>query len=85
MRSVDVLMKPVHDDLRLATGYWLEFIEHSVGKNWRQRYPMPREQIGAISEALVQSGPFNGWRARVGELAGVLQRLADTRFRWRRR
>jgi hypothetical protein len=72
-------MRLVHDDLRLPAGYWLEFMEHSVGKNWRQLYETPREKIGAIPQALIHSGPFNGWRARVGELEGVLHELAQTR------
>jgi hypothetical protein len=77
VRSVDVLARLVHDDLRLPAGYWLEFIEHRVGKNWRQLYEAPREQIKAVPQALVHSGPFEGWRVRVGELADVLNRLAD--------
>jgi hypothetical protein len=72
-------MRLVHDDLRLPAGYWLEFIEHNVGRNWRQRYETPREQIGAIPQALVHTGPFDGWRARVGQLERVLYKLARTR------
>jgi hypothetical protein len=78
VRSVDVLIRLVRDDLCLPSGYWLEFIEHPVGKNWRQRYERPREQIGAIPQALIHAGPFDGWRARVGELEGVLHNLAGT-------
>lgn len=74
-----MLMRLVRDDLCLPADYWLEFIEHGVGRNWRQRYETPREQIGAIPQALVHTGPFDGWRTRVGELEGVLYRMVSTR------
>jgi hypothetical protein len=72
-------MKLVQDDLDLPAGYWLEFVEHRVSKNWRQLYEAPREQIDAIPQALVHSGPFAGWRARVRELERVLSTLANAR------
>lgn len=78
MDAPDVLLRLIHDDLRLPSGYWLELIEHRVGKNWRQLHPTPRAQVDALPQALIHTGPFDGWRTRVRELEGVLRARADT-------
>lgn len=73
MKAAEVLLKLVHDDLRLAPDYSLELIEHEVGENWRQRFATPRAQIGALQESLVHVGPFSGRRLRVADLAATVR------------
>jgi hypothetical protein len=53
MESLAVVRKLTQEDLGLPAGFFLEFIMHSVGLNWRQRYISPRQRVQALDEALL--------------------------------
>jgi hypothetical protein len=77
VRAVDVLRVLLSRDLELPSNYYVELVEHEVRLNWRQLHETPRQQIDAMGQSLVHSGPFAGVRVRIGELDEVL----SVRFR----
>jgi len=50
----------------------VELIQHAVGTNWRQQNPQARDQVLALSESLIHSGPFSGKLVGISDLAGRL-------------
>jgi hypothetical protein len=76
VRAVDVLRVLLSRDLELPSNYYVELVEHGVRPNWRQLYKTPRQQIDAIGQSLLHSGPFAGVRVRIGELDEALSRLS---------
>lgn len=68
MRADEVLVSLVQRDLELPSDYMVELLRHEVMVNWRQKYPTPRRQIGALRESLRHDGPFGGERFTVNRL-----------------
>jgi hypothetical protein len=52
MESLAIVKKLTQADLGIPSEFFLEFVMHSVGLNWRQRYISPRQRIQALDEAL---------------------------------
>ncbi|HEU5155538.1 MAG TPA: hypothetical protein VFU43_00955 [Streptosporangiaceae bacterium] len=82
MEPMAIVKKLALEDLGLPTGVFLEFIMHTVGLNWRQRYISLRQRVEALDEALV-SERAESMLIAINDEAGIL-RLFETAERQRR-
>lgn len=53
MESLAVIRRLLREDLDIPAEFFLEFIMHPVGLNWRQRHSSARRRIQALDESLV--------------------------------